>query len=85
MHEALPDYYKYPPIVFIGILLVYLAISLALGAKKVYFEPFTEAPDDPEADTKKATVAVGAEPWKVGEKGGAQPSAPAEPEQKGNI
>jgi len=81
----LPHQINYPPIIFIALLLVYLAISLMLGAKKVYFEPFTEEPADPEADTEKASVAVGAEPWKVGEKGGTKPSAPAQPEQKDNI
>jgi hypothetical protein len=61
-----------PVLLFIVIVLGYLAFSLALGAQKVYFEPLTNQPEDPEGAPKPApeAVATGAEPWKVGEKGG---------------
>jgi hypothetical protein len=36
----------------IAILLVYLALTLSLGAKRIYFDPFVEKPDDkPEEKT----------------------------------
>jgi hypothetical protein len=37
--------------VFIAILLGYLVLTLALGAKRVYFDPFTEKPDQPGGET----------------------------------
>jgi len=37
-----------PVILFIVIVLGYLGLSLALGARKVYFEPLTTKPEDPE-------------------------------------
>jgi hypothetical protein len=77
-----------PVPLFLAIVLGYLAFSLFLmGGSKVYFTPLTLQPDDPEGIPTTAsepeTIATGAEPWKVGEKGGtaasAKPATPAAP------
>jgi hypothetical protein len=71
-----------PVILFIVIVLSYLVLSLLMGGQKIYFEPLTTQPEDPEGAPKPApeAIASGAEPWKVGEKGGtaggAKPTAP---------
>ena len=69
-----------PVPLFIAIVLGYLAISLFLmGGSKVYFNPLTVQPDDPEgvptASSEAEKISAGAEPWKVGEKGGTAASA----------
>jgi hypothetical protein len=67
-----------PVLLFIVIVLSYLGLSLwMLGGQKVYFEPLTTQPEDPEGTPQPApeAVAAGAEPWKVGEKGGTTSSA----------
>jgi len=80
-----------PVLLFIVIVLSYLALSLFMGGQKVYFEPLTTQPEDPEGTPKPApeAIAAGAEPWKVGEKGGTAGGAktaaakpPAEGESK---
>lgn len=79
-----------PVILFIVIVLSYLVLTLLMGGQKVFFEPLSAQPEDPEVAPKAApeAVAAGAEPWKVGEKGGtaggAKPAAskPAEDEAK---
>jgi hypothetical protein len=66
---------------FLFIVFLYLGLSLAMGARKVYFDPLTTQPDDPEGTPKPGPEAVkaGAEPWKVGEKGGTAAGAKAAP------
>jgi len=54
--------------VFVAILLVYLTISLMMGGKKVYFDTYTEAPEDPEGAKASAATTPGAEPWRTGDK-----------------
>ena len=40
--------------VFIAILLAYLVICLALGAKNLYFGPFVEKPDSKSDESEKS-------------------------------
>jgi len=52
-----------------------------MGGRKVYFDPLTTQADDPEGapTSPPEAIATGAEPWKVGEKGGTTPSAKPTP------
>jgi hypothetical protein len=59
---------NYPWQVFVAIPIVYLIISLMMGGKKVYFDPYTEVPEDPEGSKPGAATTPGAEPWRVGDK-----------------
>ena len=49
------------PYLFIGILISYIVLCLVLGAKKAYFEPFVEPPEEadptPTASTTTTTQA----------------------------
>jgi hypothetical protein len=45
-------YHPTPAWLFIIIVLGYLALSLLIGGKKVFFDPFKEAPEEPEAAHK---------------------------------
>jgi hypothetical protein len=49
-----------PVILFIAIVVGYLAISLTLGARKVYFEPLTTKPEDPEGASNTSGTESGA-------------------------
>ncbi len=40
--------------VFVAILLAYLGLTLVMGAKSVYFDPFVEKPDDKTDESKKS-------------------------------
>jgi hypothetical protein len=39
-----------------------------MGGKKVYFDNYTELPEDPEGTKPGAATTPGAEPWRTGEK-----------------
>jgi hypothetical protein len=45
--------YNTPVYVLVLILVGYIGLSLALGGRKVYFEPLTEKPEDPEGMDKR--------------------------------